>query len=75
MPEVCPSLPAGLVESGAHTNTYCLTAKGKISVARLLTCFAYNQPDIQYCPILYPLAAAIRHYLTGNRKKNQYFKF
>ena len=48
-----------------HTNSYYLGSAGKTSVARILTCFAYNQPDLQYCPILYSIAAVLRHYLSG----------
>ena len=37
------------------TTNYFLNNVGKLTVARILTCFAYNQPDIQYCPMLYPI--------------------
>ena len=47
-----------------HMNNFCLKPKGGISVSRILTCFAYNSPDIQYCPHSYPIAAVIRHYLS-----------
>ena len=48
-----------------HVNSYFLNTHGKISVSRVLTCFAYNQPDLQYCPMLYPIASTLRHFLTG----------
>lgn len=47
------------------TSCFYLSSKGKRSVARILTCFAYNQPDIQYCPMLYPIASILHHYLSG----------
>ena len=47
------------------TKSFFLSNFGKSTVARILTCFAYNQPDIQYCPMLYPLASIFRHYLSG----------
>ena len=50
-----------------HANSFCLTAAGRRSVARILTCVAYNSPEIQYCPYSYPVAAVIRHYLSGKR--------
>lgn len=48
------------------TSCFHLSQHGKLTVARILTCFAYNQPDIQYCPMLYPVASILRHYLSGN---------
>ena len=47
------------------TQSYYLNNRGKLTVARVLSCFAYNQPDIQYCPMLYPIASILRHYLSG----------
>jgi hypothetical protein len=47
------------------TQSYYLNNRGKLTVARVLSCFAYNQPDIQYCPMLYPIASVLRHYLSG----------
>ena len=47
------------------TQSYFLSNRGKCTVARILSCFAYNQPDIQYCPMLYPIASVLRHYLSG----------
>ena len=49
------------------TTNYFLNNVGKLTVARILTCFAYNQPDIQYCPMLYPIASILRHYLSGKK--------
>jgi len=46
------------------TQSYYLNNRGKLTVARILSCFAYNQPDIQYCPMLYPIASILRHYLS-----------
>ena len=46
------------------TNNYYLSQHGKLTLARILTCFAYNQPDIQYCPTLYPIASILRHFLS-----------
>ncbi len=63
LPKEAPP-PPGILEP-AHMNAFCLTAAGKTSVLRLLTCFAYNSPDIQYCPHAYPIAAVFRHYLAG----------
>ena len=63
LPESEPRLPS--VADPRHRNTSCLTKRGRVSVARILTAFAYNNPDVQYCPLLYPLTAIIRHYLTG----------
>jgi hypothetical protein len=51
-----------------HTNSYYLNSLGKVSVARLLTCFSYNQPDLQYCPMLYPIASILRHFMSGKQK-------
>ena len=50
---------------GLRANAFCLNAAGRKSVARILTCVAYNSPDIQYCPYSYPVAAILRHYLSG----------
>ena len=47
------------------TQSYFLSNRGKCTVARILSCFAYNQPDIQYCPMLYSIASVLRHYLSG----------
>ena len=49
------------------TQSYYLNNRGKLTVARVLSCFAYNQPDIQYCPMLYPIASVLRHYLSGTK--------
>ena len=68
MPSKEPTLPACI--DGAHTNSYYLTEQGKISVARILRCFAYNSPEVQYCPVLYPIAAVIRHYLSESDTYN-----
>ena len=46
------------------TNCFYLSNNGKLTLARILTCFAYNQPDIQYCPMLYLIASILRHYLS-----------
>ena len=48
-----------------HMNSYYLNKTGKGSIIRILTCFAYNHPDLQYSPMLYPIASIIRHFLTG----------
>ena len=50
------------------TQSYYLNNRGKLTVARVLSCFAYNQPDIQYCPMLYPIASILRHYLSGTNE-------
>ena len=68
MPSNQPTLPSCI--DGAHTNSYYLTQKGKISVARLLYCFAYNTPDVQFCPMLYPITAILRHYMSEPDKHN-----
>jgi len=47
-----------------HMNSYYLNKTGKGSIIRILTCFAYNHPDLQYSPMLYPIASIIRHFLT-----------
>ena len=62
------SLPS-IVER-AHANSFCLTAAGRSSVARILNCVAYNLPDIQYCPYSYPIASVLRHYLSGKLFSN-----
>ena len=49
-----------------HTNCYYLNSMGKRLVGRILTCFAYNQPDMQYCPMLYSITSILSHYLSGN---------
>ncbi len=46
-----------------HAPSYCLKPAGRQSVFRLLACLAYNRPDVQRCPLLFPVAAALRHYL------------
>lgn len=62
-PEV-NALPS--LADSSHANSYCLTQAGQISVVRILTVFAYNSPEVQYCPLLYPVVATFRHYLSGN---------
>ena len=62
MPSEVPPLPNCIDRT--HTNAYYLTQYGKISVARILCCFAYNHPDVQYCPMIYPITAILRHYLS-----------
>ena len=47
-----------------HANAFCLTNSGRNSVCRILVCVAYNQPDVQFCPELYCIAALLRHYLS-----------
>ena len=68
IPSKAPSLP-GCVDA-AHTNHYFLTPKGKISVARILRCYAYNTPEVQYCPMLYPITSILRHYLSEQETYN-----
>ena len=60
-------VPLPPIVENRHANSFCLTAAGRRSVARILTCVAYNSPDIQYCPHSYPVAAVLRHYLSGKR--------
>eukprot|EP00095_Tigriopus_kingsejongensis_P002050 maker-scaffold254_size236139-snap-gene-0.9 protein:Tk02050 transcript:maker-scaffold254_size236139-snap-gene-0.9-mRNA-1 annotation:"tbc1 domain family member 24 isoform x4" len=62
LPKEMPQLPSAVESS--HLNSFCLTRKGKISTARILVVFIYNNPDIQFAPALYPLTAIIRHYLS-----------
>ena len=62
MPSKEPTLPNCI--DGAHTNSYFLTENGKISVARLLKCYGYNTPEVQYCPMIYPVTSILRHYLS-----------
>lgn len=62
LPDGEPALPGCVDEK--HCNSYYLSRNGKISVGRILTCLGYNQPDVQYCPMLFPIAATIRHFLT-----------
>ena len=33
-------------------------------MSRILTCFAYNQPDLQFCPMLYSISSILRHFLS-----------
>ena len=68
MPSKEPTLPNSI--DGAHTNSYFLTQNGKISVARLLKCHAYNSPEVQYCPMAYPVTAILRHYLSEQETYN-----
>ena len=63
-----PSLPSCV--DAAHTNHYFLTHKGKVSVARLLRCYAYNTPEVQYCPMLFSITSILRHYLSENETYN-----
>ena len=63
-------VPLPSIVENKHANSFCLTAAGRGSVARILTCVAYNSPDIQYCPYSYPVAAVLRHYLSGKRLHN-----
>ena len=68
LPSKEPALPSCV--DAAHTNHYFLTQKGKISVARLLRCYAYNTPEVQYCPMLFPITSILRHYLSENETYN-----
>ena len=67
-------VPLPPIVEGRHANSFCLTAAGRGSVARILTCVAYNSPDIQYCPYSYPVAAVLRHYLSGKRLNKTIFR-
>ena len=62
-------IPLPPIVESKRANAFCLNAAGKKSVARILTCVAYNSPDIQYCPYSYPVAAVLRHYLSGKPPK------
>ena len=64
LPPEEPAIPAACV-SDSHRSCHYLTDNERLSVARILTCFAYNSPDIRFCPMLYPIAAILRHYLSG----------
>ena len=57
------------------TQSFFLSNHGKLTVARIMTCFAYNQPDIQYCPMLHPIASIFRHYLSGKIMNLKMFGF
>jgi hypothetical protein len=46
LPTEEPPVPAACI-SDSHAITHYLTEDGRISVARILTCFAYNSPDIR----------------------------
>ncbi|XP_059081665.1 GTPase-activating protein skywalker-like isoform X2 [Tigriopus californicus] len=61
-PHDLPPLPSAVKSS--HGNTFCLTAKGQTSVTKILIVFVFNNPDVRYCPILHPLAAVFRHFLS-----------
>jgi hypothetical protein len=63
LPQEAPPLPTILEPK--HLHSFCLTSAGRISLSRVLNCFAYNSPDIQYAPHAYPIAAVLRHYLSG----------
>ena len=62
MPSKEPPLPACVDRN--HTNSFYLTQYGHISVARVLCCLAYNSPDAQYCPLIYPITSVLRHYFS-----------
>jgi len=48
----------------SHSTSYHLDSPGQVSLGRVLTCLAYNCPDVAYCPLLCPTAAILRHYLS-----------
>lgn len=62
LPNVVPDLPSCVADG--PQSSYYLTDAGKISLTRVLTCFAYNSPDVRYCPMIYPIASIVRHYLS-----------
>ncbi|XP_040565907.1 GTPase-activating protein skywalker isoform X1 [Lepeophtheirus salmonis] len=45
------------------TSTYGLNELGRVSVRRIVHCVTYNSPEIQYCPLVFPLASIFRHFL------------
>eukprot|EP00096_Caligus_rogercresseyi_P011606 TRINITY_DN4607_c0_g1_i1.p1 TRINITY_DN4607_c0_g1~~TRINITY_DN4607_c0_g1_i1.p1 ORF type:complete len:545 (+),score=96.93 TRINITY_DN4607_c0_g1_i1:97-1731(+) len=46
------------------TSTYGLNEVGKASVRRIVHVIAYNSPELNYCPLIFPLAAIFRHFLS-----------
>jgi len=56
------SLPSLVDEK--HSPSYCLKSVGRSSIARILSCLSYNSPDVTFCPLIYPICAALRHYLS-----------
>ena len=62
---VVPSLP-GWIDPKQHSHaSYFLNQAGKDSVRIIITCLLYDRPEITFCPMLYPLACLLRHYLSG----------
>eukprot|EP00088_Acartia_fossae_P055676 TRINITY_DN6464_c2_g1_i2.p1 TRINITY_DN6464_c2_g1~~TRINITY_DN6464_c2_g1_i2.p1 ORF type:complete len:522 (-),score=102.22 TRINITY_DN6464_c2_g1_i2:950-2515(-) len=51
------------VESN-HLPNYDLDTDRQAEICRLVTCLAYNSPDITYSPLLYPCAAILRRHLS-----------
>jgi len=47
-----------------HLPHYALSQDMKDQVCRLVTCFAYNSPDIPFSPLLYACAAILRTHLS-----------
>ncbi|XP_038050129.1 GTPase-activating protein skywalker-like isoform X2 [Patiria miniata] len=50
-----------------HLTTYRLTATGQDQLRRLLCVLAHTRPDINYCPLLHPVAALLLHYMDAER--------
>jgi len=57
--EDCDNRTPGCIDS-MHTPSYDLDKEGRAQVCRLVTCLAYNSPDVPYCPLLFPSAALLR---------------
>lgn len=57
-----PTLPP--FANNAHANPFCLRITGVHAVHRLLAVVQLNQPQVTHCPMLFPLAALLLHYLS-----------
>lgn len=49
-----------------HCLPYYLTRKGRAVADRVVSVLAYVCPDITYSPTIYPIAAILLHYMSGN---------
>jgi hypothetical protein len=51
-----------------HCLPYHLTRKGRAVADRVVSVLGYACPDITYSPTLYPIAAILLHYMSGELK-------
>ncbi|KAF9811852.1 hypothetical protein SFRURICE_021209 [Spodoptera frugiperda] len=50
-----------------HCLGYHLTRKGRAVADRVVSVLGYACPDITYSPSLYPITAALLHFMPGNK--------